>query len=306
MLPGLFEIIFEIIALLSIGIVLKKIRVLNEQIGKRLLSLSLNLLLPIIVFRSFAIVRISLEDSLLPLIGLMINLSLLAVAYFVSKSLDMNNARRGVFLLECSTLNIGIIGLPFIDLFLNTEGVAVASLLDIGNSLYVFSIAFLVASRFNPSKREESFKKGVKRFLTQPYILSIIIGLVANMLKIELPEQVGIFTSIVSYINIVAILIALGVFIKLPAKSLMREILASTVVKILLGGLVGLTFASLFCLKPQALRATLIVASLPPAFMTLIHASTENLDLEFATVLLGSMLAIGIPVIVFYGLLFSV
>jgi hypothetical protein len=39
--------------------------------------------------------------------------------------------------------------------------------------------------------------------------------------------------------------------------------------------------------------------------MTLVHASAENLDLEFASILLGSILAIGIPVIVFYGLFFS-
>lgn len=305
-MPRLFEIIFEIVTLLSLGIVLKKTRVINEPIGRRLLSLSLNLLLPIIVFHSFAKVRTSLEDSLLPLIGLMLNLSLLAIAYLVSKNLNMDNARRGAFLLGCSTLNIGIIGLPFIELFFKTEGVATASLLDIGNSLYVFSIAFLVASKFNPSKQEDSFKNGVKRFLTQPYILSIAIGLVANISKIELPESVMVFTSIVSFINIVIILIAVGVFIKLPAKSLMREILASAAVKILLGGLVGLTFASLFCLTQQALKVTLIIASLPPAFMTLIHARTENLDLEFTTILLGSMLAIGIPVIVFYGLLFSV
>ncbi len=181
-----------------------------------------------------------------------------------------------------------------------------ALLPDIGNSLYVFSIAFLVASRFNPSKREDSFKNGVKRFLTQPYILSIAIGLVANISKIDLPELVAVFTNIVSFINIVIILIALGVFIKLPVKKLMREILVSAAVKIPLGGLVGLTFASLFCLTQQALKVTLIIASLPPAFMTLIHASTENLDLEFATILLGSILAIGIPIIVFYGLLFSV
>ncbi|MEM2089095.1 MAG: hypothetical protein QXF52_10590 [Thermoproteota archaeon] len=305
-MPGLFEIIFEIVTLLSLGIVLKKTRVINEPIGRRLLSLSLNLLLPIMVFHSFATVRISLEDSLLPLIGLMLNLSLLAIAYLVSKNLNMNNARRGAFLLGCSTLNIGIIGLPFIELFFKAEGVATASLLDIGNSLYVFSIAFLVASRFNPSKREDSFKNGIKRFLTQPYILSIAIGLVANISKMELPEPVAVFTSIVSFINIVIILIAVGVFIKLPAKSLMREIVASATIKVLLGGLVGLIFASLFSLAPQALKVTLIIASLPPAFMTLIHASTENLDLEFATILLGSMLAIGIPVIVFYGLLFSV
>lgn len=304
-MPGLFEIVFEIVVLLSLGIVLKRIHVINESIGKRLLSLSLNLLLPIIVFRSFATVRISLEDSLLPLIGIMINLSLLGIAYLVSKNLGMNSARRGSFLLGCSTLNIGIIGLPFIELFFNAEGVATASLLDIGNSLYVFSIAFLVASRFNPSKREESFKNDVKRFLTQPYILSIIIGLVANILRIELPEQVIIFTSIVSLINIFIILIAVGVFISLPTKRLMREIITAAAVKILLGGLVGLAFANLLCLTPQALRVTLIIASLPPAFMTLMHASTENLDLEFATILLGSMLAIGIPVIVFYGLLFS-
>lgn len=305
-MPGLFETIFGIVTLLSLGIVLKKMRVINESIGRKLLSVSLNLLLPIIVFRSFATVRIFLGDSLLPLIGLMLNLSLLAIAYVVSKNLDMNNARRGAFLLVCSTLNIGIIGLPFIELFFNVEGVATASLLDIGNSLYVFSIAFLVASRFNPSKREESFKNGVKRFLTQPYILSIIIGLIANILKIELPEPARIFTSIISLTNIVVILIAVGVFIRLPTKSLMHEILVSTIIKILLGGLAGLTFASLLCLTPQALKVTLIVASLPPAFMTLIYASTENLDLEFATIMLGSMLVIGIPVIVFYGLLFSV
>lgn len=305
-MPGLFEIIFEIVMLLSLGIVLKKIGVINEPIGRRLLSLSLNLLLPIIVFRSFVTVRISLEDSLLPLIGLMLNLSLLAIAYLVSKNLHMDNARRGAFLLGCSTLNIGIIGLPFIERFFNVEGVAIASLLDIGNSLYVFSIAFLVASRFNPSKREDSFKDGVKRFLTQPYILSIAIGLVANISKIDLPEPVAVFTNIVSFINIIIILIAVGVFVKLPKKSLMREIVASVTIKILLGGLVGVIFASLFSLAPQALKVTLIIASLPPAFMTLIHASTENLDLEFATVLLGSMLVIGIPVIVFCSLILSV
>lgn len=300
------ETVFEIVTLLSLGIFLKKLRMLNEDHGKKLLSVSINLFLPIIVLRSFTTVKISLEDYLLPLIGLMLNLLLLTVAYLASKNLSMDDARKGVFLLGCSTLNIGIIGLPFIELFYSVEGVATASLLDIGNSLYVFSIAFLVASSFNPLKRERSFKNSLKGLFTQPYILSIIFGLTANLFGISFPEPFGAFTSIISFTNTVVMLIAVGIFIRLPEKSVMREILAATAVKIMAGKLIGLTLSRMFCLTPQALRVTVTVASLPPAFMTLVHASTENLDLEFATILLGFTLAVGIPAITFYNLLLSV
>ncbi len=304
-MPGAFEVILEIIVLLSAGIVLKMVHILNEKTGKKILSISLNLLLPIIVFRSFATVSISQEDSLLPLTGLTINLFLLAVAYLASKSLNMVSASRGAFLLGCSTLNIGIVGLPFIELFFGAKGVAIASLLDIGNSLYVFSIAFLVASRFNPSKKAKPFKSNVKGFLTQPYLISIIMGLIANPLGIELPETVEVFVEVISLINIVVMLIAVGTFVRLPKKSLMYEIVLSAIVKIPIGGLIGLAFANLLSLTPQAAKVVMIVASLPPAFMTLIHANTENLDIELATILLGSMLAMGIPIITLCGLLFS-
>ncbi len=304
-MPGLFETMFQIVTLLSLGIFLRRLRVISEEFCKKLLSLSINLLLPIIVFRSFAAVKISLEDYLLPVIGLMLNLLLLAIAFFASRSLNMDRARRGAFLLGCSTLNIGIIGLPFIELFFNAEGVTTASLIDIGNSLYVFSIAFMVASRFNPSRRERSLESSVKGFLTQPYILSIILGLTANLCRLKLPESFGFLTSIVSFTNIVVMLIAVGAFIRLPSKSIVQHILAATVIKIPIGGLAGLTLAGLFGLNSQASIVTVMVALLPPAFMTLVHASTEKLDLEFTTILLGFMLAVGIPLITFYGLLLS-
>lgn len=295
----------EIVLFLSLGIFLKRIRVLNETIGKRLLSFSLNILLPLLVFRSFATVVISLEECFLPLVGLMINFSLLAIAYLVSGRLRMNDAKKGVFLLACSTLNIGIIGLPFINLFFNTQGVATASLLDIGNSIYVFSIAFLIASRFNPSKIKSSFKNSVKSLIIQPYIISIVAGLAFNLLGLELPEQVNGLISITSVLNVIIVLIATGIFIKLPSKSIVKEIFSSAFVKIVIGSLIGFIFANLLRLSPEKLGVVIIVSSLPPAFMTLVHASAENLDLEFASILLGSMLALGIPTIVFYGLFFS-
>lgn len=304
-MPSLFETMFEIVVLLSLGMFLRRLRMISEEFCKKLLSLSINLLLPIIVFRSFATVKISLEDYLLPVIGLMLNLLLLAIAFFASRSLNMDRARRGAFLLGCSTLNIGIIGLPFIELFFNAEGVTTASLLDIGNSLYVFSIAFMVASRFNPSRRERYLGSSVKGFLTQPYILSIILGLTANLCGLKLPESFGFLTSIVSFTNIVVMLIAVGAFIRFPSKNIAKHILVATAVKIPIGGLAGLTLASLFGLNLKASTVTVMVALLPPAFMTIAHASAENLDLEFATILLGFMLTLGIPLITVYGLILS-
>lgn len=302
---SLIEILVEIGLFLSLGIFLKRIRILNEIIGRRLLSVSLHILLPLIVFRSFATVKILLEECFLPLIGLMINLSLLAIAYLVSGRLNMNSSNRGAFLLACSTLNIGIIGLPFISLFFNTKGIATASLLDIGNSVYVFSIAFLVASRFNPSKVKRSSKNSIKNLVLQPYIISIIAGLAANLSGLELPRQAGELINFISLLNAIIILVATGVFIRLPNKNTMREVFISAFVKIVFGSLIGFAFASMLHLTPETLGVVVIIASLPPAFMTLVHASVENLNLEFTSILLGSMLAIGIPVIVSYGLLFS-
>ncbi|MBO3841399.1 MAG: hypothetical protein FGF48_03155 [Candidatus Brockarchaeota archaeon] len=304
-MPGLFETVFVIVALLSLGMLLRRFSMISEEFCKKLLSISINLLLPIIVFRSFAAVKISLEDCLLPVIGLVLNLLLLAIAFIASRSLNMDRARRGAFILGCSTLNIGIIGLPFIELFFNAEGVATASLLDIGNSLYVFSIAFLVASGFNPSRREISLKSSVKGLFTQPYILSIILGLTANLCGLRLPESFGIFTSIISFTNIVLMLIAVGAFIRLPSKNTVKHVLAATAIKIPIGGMAGLTLASLFGLNLKASIVTVMVALLPPAFMTIVHASAENLDLEFATILLGFTLTVGIPLITVYGLLLS-
>ncbi|MGB9718102.1 MAG: AEC family transporter [Thermoproteota archaeon] len=304
-MPGLFETILEIVVLLSLGVLLRRLHVLGEESCKKLLSLSINLLLPIIVFCSFATVKIRLEDYLLPAIGLMLNLLLLAAAFLSSGGLNMDRARRGAFLLGCSTLNIGIIGLPFIELFFNAEGVTTASLLDIGNSIYVFSIAFLVASRFNPSRTGKSFRNSVKRLLTQPYILSIIFGLAANLYGVRLPESARVLASTASFANIIVMLVAVGTFIRLPSRSLVRQILVATIIKIPVGGFVGLTLASLFSLTPQASVVTVMVALLPPAFMTIVHASTENLDLEFATILLGFTLTVGIPLITLYGLILS-
>ncbi|MGQ9479040.1 MAG: AEC family transporter [Thermoproteota archaeon] len=305
-MQSLLETVFEIAAFITLGSILRRIHVLNEFRGGRLLSISLNLLLPIIVFKSFATVRMAPKDALLPVLGITVNLLLLTIAHVVSGSLFMNDAKKGAFLLACSTLNIGIVGLPFIESFFGAKGVATASLLDIGNSLYVFSIAFLVASRFNPSKRGKSIERNLKRFLTQPYIISIIFGITINLLKIELPQIIETFSSTVSLINTFLILTTIGAFIKLPSGRLVKEIVASTLVKFPLGGLIGWVLASLLGLVPQAVRVTVMVSSLPPAFMTLIHAQSENLDLEFATILLSYMLAIGIVTIIFYGLLFLV
>lgn len=304
-MPSLIEILVEIVLFLSLGIFLKRIRVLNEITGRKLLFISLNILLPLIVFRSFATVKISLEECFLPLIGLMVNLLLLAIAYLVSGGLGMNSSKRGAFLLACSTLNIGIIGLPFISLFFDIEGVATASLLDIGNSIYVFSIAFLVASQFNPLKVKGSFKSNIKSLLIQPYIISVLAGLSTNLLGLELPKQANELISLVSLLNAALILISSGIFIRLPSRSIMREVLLSVFVKMVIGSLIGFVFANLLQLPSEKLGVVVIVSSLPPAFMTLVHASTENLDLEFASILLGSMLAVGIPTILFYGLLFS-
>ncbi|MEM2287156.1 MAG: AEC family transporter, partial [Thermoproteota archaeon] len=156
-----------------------------------------------------------------------------------------------------------------------------------------------------PLRVRKSLKSNIKSLLIQPYIISILAGLSANLSGLELPEQVGELISFVSLLNAAIILVSTGVFIKLPSGNLIREVLSSAFVKIAVGSLIGFAFASLLQLPQEKLGVVVIVSSLPPAFMTLVHASTENLDLEFASILLGSMLAVGIPTIIFYGLMFS-
>ena len=107
----------------------------------------------------------------------------LALAYVKIRNLP--NALGSIFIFAIAFNNTGFIGMPFIKEVLGNEALFIASIIELVNDIFIFSIGLMLFQSSNSNKRQINFKS----FLS-PGFISVIVGLLIFSLHICLPALI--------------------------------------------------------------------------------------------------------------------
>lgn len=276
--------LLTIVTFISLGFIMRKLGLINKKVTSIVTKLVIYVLLPFSALNAFIKTKVSKNLLNLATFGITVDLAELFLFFVITRDKDIKKEEKGIMMVASSSMNTGLFGLPFFEAFYGNEGVATALLLDIGNSLYLFMIAYALLSAINETESKRVSKaiiNGFRSIVTMPYIWGLILGIIMSNYSIEI-YQLNSIISILSSLTSPLILITTGANLtdlKIDLKKT-REI---WIIKFFLGFIVGYIAKNVLGLRDIEGKAAMMYSVLPPPFMTVIYAELFNLDTEFAS-----------------------
>lgn len=291
--------LIPVILIFVLGFLLKVLGVLKQDHGDVFMRVVFYLSLPALVILSLTRIELTKELAWLPLISFSIIMIQFGVAYIIGKMMKLDRRTHGVLMVGTMIMNIGF-ALPFVIAAYGDEGLAVLSIFDFSNAALAFTLVYYIACRYG--EHGNSNKILIKKFAASPPLWALITGVLLNLSNTSIPPVPARLLQILGDLTIPLIMITLGVFFNIRLIKPV-SVFAGIAIRMLLGFFLGLGFCYLLDLDGLIMAVVLIGASAPIGFNSIIYASMEKLDKEYAASMVSfGILAglIAIPLIIYY------
>jgi len=265
---------------------------LLPRMRKHLQRLSILGLMPVSFVGAFWIIPFDdLRITLLPVIGSCVILLGGVLGIGTARLLKKRGAQKSTLFCCGSFSNLGSLGGLTSFLFLGERGFALLALYKIFEEVIYYSIGFPVARFYR--LEDENLRTGGRllELLKDPFFIvatcSFITGLVLNLSGVPRPPAYKTLISIFVPVGVFLILVSIGLGMRFSrVRDHIPEGAAIALIKFIILPLVAGTAAYLLGLhKIQnglPMKVVLIGASMPVAFMAVVAASINDLDLELA------------------------
>ncbi|MEJ2127633.1 MAG: AEC family transporter [Woeseiaceae bacterium] len=227
----------------------------------------------------------------LPVIGFSINALCVLAAVVAGKSGRMNRADIVTLVVGVGITNM-LFSFPFILVLLGPEALADAVILDIGNALFVTIVVNHVAIRHGAGPDAKAWT-GMRRFLTSPLFLALVLALIVNGYGLQVPEMMMTIIEPVGRITVPLTILALGLSFHVQG---LRGKLPWIMVAIRMGFGLLLGLAIVAIVGFDARTATIVIASAaaPIGFMAATFASVAKLDAAKVSAAISMSVLIGL------------
>ena len=297
-MEGFWSKVIPIIIIFFLGYFLKKIKLFGSSTADTLLKIVFYVTLPALTFFSGSTAILTLKFFYLPIIAIAVVLIIFSVSFPLSKKFNLPKATQGTFIVGTLIMNTGFT-LPFVLAAYGNQGLAIYTIFDFGNTLMIFTFAYYFAIKYG---NKENSKIQIKKFLLLPPIWGLILGITYNLLKFELHPTAINFLEIVGKPTIFLVILSLGIYFS-PKVTNLGKMLTVFSLRIGLGMTLGLLAVNLFNIEGIMRTLVVLFCGAPVGYNTLIFASLEELDKEFAASLVSISLLLGIiyvPILIYF------
>ncbi len=285
--------ILPLFFIFGMGFASKKLGFLTKENADLFLKLFFYLVLPAVVLLSISRVPLTLELISLPLLAIGMFLLSFTCATVTCRFFRLKPASLGVFLIGSIILN-GSFVYPFVYVMYGEKGMAIAYLFDFGNAIIAFSFAYYLACRYGSSGKTQT--NLYKKFLLSPPLLALSVAVMINLSGLKIPSAGQELLKIMGGMTTPLIMLSLGIYFS-PRIVKPGPLLTVILIRMLGGLIFGYLLVAVFGLSGVNKTITLIMAVSPSAMNTLIYASMEGLDKEFAASIISYTTAISMILI---------
>ena len=271
-----FNIVLPIFLILSLGYILKKLKILDELTTKNMNSVNFKLFLPLLLFYNVYKTDLSVVFNPKLLIFSIISVILVFLLLFIIiPLLEKDNRKRGVIIQGIFRSNFVIFGVPVCEALFGQNATGVASMLiavvvPLFNFLAVICLEIYRGGNIN-------FKKIIKGIITNPLIIASIIGLFFIYFKIKLPTPIEKTINDISKIATPLAFILLGSSFTFSAFSFYIKQLSITLLgKLIIVPGIVLYIAALLGFRNIELTCLLSVFASPTAVSS--YTMAEQMD----------------------------
>jgi malate permease and related proteins len=286
------EKIIPLIAAFFVGVLAKRLRLLSKDDAPVLLRFVLTISLPALTIIAINNVEVSAGMLLIPILAMVVVGSMYLISNLVNRGLKLPRAMFGSFLVGTMIMNTAY-ALPFFHAAFGDEGLARASLFDIGNTFMIFTFTYFNAIKYGDNPHTDKIQWS--KFLKLPPLWAMVIAFSIKFSGFSLAPISLNFLTLVGQPTTPLVMIALGLYFEPRLRNMGTAFLA---IFIRMGVGLGIGYSLAWVLGLQGLTATTVTvcAALPIGFNTLIFANLENMDREFA----ATMVSFSIIIALFY------
>jgi predicted permease len=282
-----------LLMLIGIGVVLRLVRIVDDDSRLVLTRIGYYVTIPVAILTSIAKAQLTPSMLWLPLIGLALPVLLSGVIYICTRGLAQQRAARGTMLI--AMVGLVVFGYPFAQVFYGDAGLARMAMYDVGNVLYISTVAWWLAQSYGKRGRQ-GILSSLLAIVKSPFIWAAIIGVSIAIFKLPLTGPVGNLLERLAAANTPIVMIAVGTFLR-PRLAQGRLVSLVVLVRMVLGGVLGWLAALLLGLRGLDIVIVTLAAALPVGTTPLIYSSSEGLDPELAASIISLSVIIGAVVI---------
>jgi hypothetical protein len=286
------EKIIPLILAFFIGIAFKLLKLLSKDDAPVLLRVVLNVCLPALTIIAIANIQLQADMALIPFTAVIVVFSMYCISRITGKYLKMEKATFGSFLVGTMIMNTAY-ALPFFFAAFGNEGLARASLFDIGNTFMIFTFTYYNAIKYGDNGK--TGKVEWKKFLRLPPLWALVIALSWKLSRLPMPPLALNFLNLLGQPTVPLMMIALGLYFN-PRRCNIGKAAIAIFIRMGVGLGIGIALSALFGFEGITGTVVTVCSALPIGFNTLIFSNLENMDREFA----ATIVSISIFIALFY------
>lgn len=261
------------ISIIALGYILKRFDIIREREGEGMTRIVLNVTLPCLIIVSFSDMVIQPSLLFLSLVAVIYGVFIALVGLFVFRGNQRQT--KGMMTMVLPGFNIGLFAFPLVEGIWGTEGLKYFGMFDVGNSLVVFGVSYIIATYFAAGDVKPDYRQVGKKISKSIPLLTYVGVMMLTLFNLRLPEYVLDVSGIISQANMPLSLLVLGIYLNFQFdKSNLKLVGKYLAYRYGIGLAVGLGF---FWLLPmgEMVRYTLLVGLLLPITTTTLAYSVE-------------------------------
>lgn len=247
--------------------------------------------LPALAFQTIVDAGLTGDSVLLPFAGFAVNLLCAAAAVAYARVAGLEAPQAGAVILGAAIVNMAFM-YPFILAVLGATALAEAVLFDIGNAIFVATVAYTIALRYGGAAGP-SVVSSLNKMLRSPLFIALAAAIVFNVFDLAVPPWLIEVLAPLAAATIPLILIGLG--LSFSVSRLEDSLPIHTVIlRMLVGFIAGIVVAWAFGFAGMTAVVVIASAAAPVGFNSVTLASIGSLDIEQSVAALSLSVAVGL------------
>ena len=267
----------------AVGVAARQLKLLSAKDATVLLRFVPNVCLPPLMILAIYRVELAGDMVLIPFCAMLVVFAIYFISSAAGRALRMSGPTFGSFLVGTLIMNTAF-ALPFYQSAFGDEGLARASLYDIGNTFLIFTFSYYNAIKYGANAHTDRIQ--LKKFLTLPPLWGMLIAFAIKGLGVNIPPAAVSFLEVLGQPTGLLMMVALGLAFA-PQASHLGKALIAVFIRMGLGFAAGFTLSLLFGLQGVPRLVVLTCSALPVGFNTLIMADRENMARPFAATMVS-------------------
>ncbi|MEM2147796.1 MAG: AEC family transporter [Candidatus Bathyarchaeia archaeon] len=289
--------VIPIFLLIGLGFISKKTGILKTGDERVLSAYVYYFALPALFFINLAEVTFTEENIKFVVAG--ITPILIVIAVYLTLYATLRFSRDTLYLLILSTVfgSLAFFGIPFVMFAFPDEGEPLATLA--ASSISIISVAtsivVLELYRLENASPLKGLKTVGKKLSRNPLIISILLGFLASLLDLNIPDYISIPLHMLGGTTATVAVFMLGAFFYGRHYANLKRAFQLSLLRMLLLPLIGLAIAAYFNLPPISTATLVIMHSVPVAVSMIVLSERYNFYKEtIASLILISSLSAGL------------